>query len=577
MIRGAFLAASAMLLTAVPAPAQETLVLSDQMLPRETFMYVSFPSVTQLKQHLESSSLGKLWDDPALSDFKAEVTNAFESELDEGLTRFQEEVGMTLPEFLQIPSGEVSFAISAGPDNTMGAVIVLDFGRSEEQVMNLLTKAQGMLAGARRLEPATEEYDGTELNMYRVQYPGPAPTPLAEEFGWFIKDNRLVVSNRQELLESVLANWSGENESFMDNDAYAYVLGKCQLSERSSLSTFFFDPVNLFTKLVQTGSLGQQATLGAGMALGVMPALGINQLKAIGVVSQAGTGDFESVTRSVFYANQPPEGLMQVMQFDQIEPSPPEWVKDNVHAYAATRWKIDEAFSAIRSLVDMFSGAGAFEDQLNRMSQQPPGIHIKDDIVDQLNGEMRLMTAAGDGEYGSDQVLIVLGVRDTQSASDVVTRLANQFNLQSRDFRGASIYEFPGPQPGQGLALAVDNNRLLFCIGGSLLEQVLRNDSDMKPLAQSDAWQKIARHFPSNVVSVQFGRPAEQYRPIYEMLRSGARPEQFPGSQEIFEKIDFSTLPPFEEVSKYIQPSGGYSTQEENGLFMEAYQLKSAE
>lgn len=568
-------AAVALVAAIVPVQAQTGKVISDQILPQDTFLYVSFPSVTALKDHFSSSSMGQLWNDPALSDFKAEVTRAMETELDEGLTRFQEALGLSLEEFLQIPSGEVSLAFSGGPGNTMGAVVFFDFGESEARVTELLDKAAQALSQVPKLSQVDESFDGTELTMFRIQYSGPAPTPLAKEFGWFVKDQRLVISNRLELLQATLTNWSGEGKSLQDNEAYAYILGKCQTGDRTALSTFFFDPIGLFTKLVQTGSLGQQASMGAGMALGFLPTLGLTQMKAMGAVTESGTGDFDAVSRSVVYSEQPPLGLMRVFQLDQIEQAPPSWVKEDVHAYVAMKWKIAEAFNAIESLVDMFSGAGAFADRLDQMAERGPGLHIKHDIVEQLTGEVRLITAGGEGEgYGGDQMLVALGVRDDQAAAAVVTKIAEQVGLESRDFRGATIYEFNGPTPGQSVGVAVSGSRLLVGIGGSLLDSTLRNDSDTAPLSEAGDYQKVAQHFPASAIMVQFSRPAEQYRSLYEMVRSGSVSEQFPGSQEIFEKIDFTKLPPFDVIASYIQPAGGYSVQDENGVFMEAFQLK---
>lgn len=567
--------ASAIAMAAMPLPAQAQKVISDQILPRETYLYFSMPNVSAMKTYFADSSYGQLWADPAFADFKEEISSVIENELEEELVQFQEKLGLSLEDFLNIPTGEFSVAISAGPSNTMGAVIFLDFGESESFVLDLLTRAQGVLAQVPKLNLEEESFDGTELTMFRIQHDGPAPTPLAKEFGWFVKDQRLVIANRIELLQSVLTNWSGEEESFMDNEAYSYILSRCQTGDRTSISTGFFDPVGLFTKLVQTGSLGQQASMGAGMALGFLPTLGLTQLKAMGGVSEAGSGDFDAVSRSVFYCQQPPMGLLRMFMLDQIEQEPPSWVKEDVHAYAAMKWKVNDAFLAVESLVDMFSGAGTFADRLDQIASRGPGIHIKNDIIDQLTGEIRLITAAGDGETAAgDQVLIAVGVRDEGAVGDLLSKLADQASLNAREFRGATVYEFNGPAPGQSVGVTVADGRLMLCIGGSLLDTVLRNDSDIRPLAESPEYKKVAQHFPPSALSIQFARPAEQYRTMYETIRSGTAAEQFPGSQELFEKIDFTKLPPFDVIAKYIQPTGAFTQPDDNGVYMEAFQLK---
>ena len=569
------LACSAILMTSLTASGQTTKVISDQILPQDTYLYVSFPNITQMKDYMSSSSMGQMWNDAALDDFKAELHSAFDSDLQEGLMQVQEAIGMSVEELLQIPSGEMTMAISGGPSNTMGAVMFMDFGDKESQVSDLLDRAANALGGVPRLVREDESFDGTDLTMFRVQYDGPVPTPLGKEFGWFVKDERLVFANRIELLESVLSNWDGEStDNFASNDKYSYIMSKCQSGDRTSLTTFYMDPIGLFEKLVQTGSLGQQATMGAGMAVGFLPTLGLNQMKAFGTVSEAGQGPFEAISRGVFYAEQPPRAVMEIFQLDATDSTPPDWVKDNVTAYIATKWKIGEAFTAVENLVDMFSGPGTFADQLNQLADREPGIHIKHDIVEQMTGEIKVITAPGEGAgYGGDQVLFSLGVRDDEGANAVLSKIANAAGMDSRDFRGSEIFEVEGPE-NQSVKLTVSQGRMLLCIGGPLLEQVLLNDSDMKPLSASEEFRKIAEHFPASALSVQFSRPAEQYRGLYEMLRSGEAADQFPGMDEIFARLDFTTLPPYESVSKYIKPTGGFTKEDENGMYMEAFQLK---
>ena len=568
------LTVSMILATAFSAEAQTARVLSDQILPKQTFLYVSFPNVTTLKDHFAESSVGQLWNDPALDAFKAEVTTAFSSELDEGLVQVEEVLGLTLEEFLQIPSGEISMAVSAAPGNNLGAVIFVDFGDNEQQVQDLLAKAITALSHIPKLSHEDEVFDGTALAMFQIQYSGNAPTPLAKEFGWFVKDGRLVISNRGELLESTLTNWDGEDsDAFTSNEAYSYILSRCQSGDRTSLSKFFFDPIGLITNLITTGSLGPQATMGGGMMLGFLPQTGLNQLKAMGTIAEAGSGDFETIQRSVFYSEQPPVALMQVFQLDEGDQAPPAWVKDNATTYVAMKWKIADAFTAIESLVDSFNKAGFVAEQLNHMADSGPGLHIKKDIIDQLTGQIHLVGAPGGrAGYGGDQMLFSLGVRDDEAAADVLAKVAGEIGMESREFQGATLYEVSGPE-GQSVGVVVSGGRLMIGMGESLLEQTLRNDSDVPSLSESADYRRVAQHFPADALSVQFSRPAEQYRSIYEMLQSGSAAEQFPGMDELFDKVDFTTLPPFEAVAKYIHPAGSYAQKDENGLFVEAFQL----
>lgn len=571
-------AAATVFLAGLPLFAQATLtgkVVSDAILPQDTYLYLSVPNINEVKRVLKSSSFGQLLNDPAMTEFKEEVMNAFENEMQEAMTQFQEASGMTVEEALALPSGEISMAVSAAGNSSVGLVLFFDIGDNEAKVEPLMDQLTAMLSQQQRLSSADTSYGGTAITGFEIVYPGQAPTPLAEEFGWFLKDGRIVASNQMELLESVIDNWDGDSrDSFVSNDSYSFIMSRCKTDEAPAISKFYFDPIGLFTKLVQTQSLGQQANMGASMALGFLPTLGLSQLKAMGGVEQEGSGDFEMVTRTVMYSEQPASGLMQVFQLGQAETTPPTWVKDNVSTYMSTKWEVNEAFVAVESLVDMFQGAGALSKILDQAANNGPGIHLREDIIDNLTGEIQLITAPNSTEkFGSDELLLALGLRNPEAVAALVSRMSGQMNMEARDFQGIDLYSMGIPN-GQAFSLAVKDGSLLFSMGGSLMEQVLRNNDDMRPLAESDEFQSIAAHFPADAVSVTFSRPAQSYRSIYDMVRDGGA-ENFPGVQDIFEKIDFTKLPPFEKIEKYIKPAGAYSVKDNNGYFMEGFQLKN--
>jgi hypothetical protein len=106
-----------------------------------------------------------------------------------------------------------------------------------------------------------------------------------------------------------------------------------------------------------------------------------------------------------------------------------------------------------------------------------------------------------------------------------------------------------------------------------VLEQSVRNDSDVRPLSESEDFKKVAAHYPADALAITFSRPAEQYRALYELLQSGDAAESFPGMDDFFERVDFTTLPPFESISKYLKPAGGFWVGDDNGVLMQTFQL----
>ena len=109
---------------------------------------------------------------------------------------------------------------------------------------------------------------------------------------------------------------------------------------------------------------------------------------------------------------------MQIFQLAPVDPVPPAWVKENASAWMATTWKVEEAYTAVETLVDMFRGAGQFASMIDDLATQGPGVHIKNDVIDQLDGKMHFVVAPGssESEAPTDDVVISFGVKDRRSA-----------------------------------------------------------------------------------------------------------------------------------------------------------------
>jgi len=559
------------------------LVSSEEMLPKETYLYFSVPSVDDMKEAFKESSTGRLWADPAFDDFKAELQKAFSSDLEEGRTKIQETLGLTLEELLNIPSGEVTLAISAAPQNKIGAVLLVDYGNSQSAVEGLLQKAVDVLSQSKDLEPANVEHDGTEITMFTVKADIAKKTPLAKEFGWFLKDSRMVASNSRAVLELILNNWEGnEKDSLGVNPIYSYIMERCGGDEENEdvtdMAVMYMDPIGLFTKVIQTGSAGE-AGMGAGMALGFLPTLGLNQLKAFGAVGQVGVEGYEGISRSFIYTEQPPAAAMRIFMLDQVDQTPPEWVKEGASMYMATKWKVDEAYDAVESLFDMFQGAGSMAAAIDDLAGKGPQVHIKNEVIDQLDGNLKIVSAppSDSSTAAGDQMLFAVGVRDAEKVTALLTKLTGEadFPGETREFQGVTLHEIT-PGGGQKIGFTVAKNMLLIGVGDTLLEQTLRDDSDAKPLSETESFKAVAEHFQPGALAVTYTHPAGQYRSLYDMLKNGKAAENFPGMDELLQRVDFSRLPSFDVIEKYMAPAGGSWIGDENVVLMEQFTLEPA-
>ena len=560
------------LVTTLPAQATaEQAVLADLRLPPEVFFHLSVPNVTELRERFADSNMGRLWNDSSMADFRAELMEKYEEASEE----LEDELGASITDLLEIPSGEVCIAIASPSANKLGLIVFVDFAGAEDTVDDLLEQAEEALE-EQDVDRSTREFDDTEIFVFEREGGG---NGIGRRLAYFIKDSTFVISTEITLLESALSRWDGESQrNFSANETYGYIMDRCRVDDRTPLMSIFINPVDLATKVIQSGLAGQ-GNMAASMALGFLPALGLDRIKAFGMASDMGSDDFDSITRSYIYAEQPPGGIVRAFMLEDKEHTPPSWVPDNASAFYSAKWKIEEAYEAIGGVVDMFAGGpGTFKQLVDQFaeSERGPGIHPKTDLVDQLTGQFTAMSDSGDSEAeAAGRFLMALECKDNGAMEDVLEKLADMpgFPAEVREFREYQIFEMPNPQgTGGRFGLTVGSQGLMFATDVTLLEKVLRGETGDR-LADSPDYREIAQHFPPTAAMISYQTSAGQVKVFYEKFRLGEAGDIIPGADEVNDAFDFSTLPPFEEVAKYFTSSGGYTKGDKNGAFSENFSL----
>ena len=241
-VAGAVLAAG-LFNAAVAQSDSAASVHSSKILPKDTYVYFSVPSMTEMKSQMAKSSMGRMVTDPEMDAFRAELMTVFAAEMQGRSEVIEQALGMTLADLANIPTGEVAVAFSKAPPNRMGAILFMDFGSNDAQVRSLLEKAVGALQNAPDLEQANAEHKGTELVMFKNNGPSSKSTPLAKEFGWFLKDQKMVLSNSSAVLKLMLDNWDGSSaKSLANSENYGSFISKCETRPGSGLMVTWLDP-----------------------------------------------------------------------------------------------------------------------------------------------------------------------------------------------------------------------------------------------------------------------------------------------------------------------------------------------
>ncbi|OAI56081.1 hypothetical protein AYO47_09285 [Planctomyces sp. SCGC AG-212-M04] len=555
--RGCVLA-TALLASALTARAADEDASPQALLPPDTYLFISCPSVVDLKARFADSAMGKLWKDRSMSGIREEVKKL----VDEAAADAQREIGIPLNDLLGLPSGEVTLAASK-VNNKLGAALIVDVGDNTETLEKVVKKIDDGIQG-QGAKKSTETYEEIELTVFKAD--GNSPKELVH----FTDESFVVFTSNVGLAKAIIDRWDGKHEkTFAANPVLTTILEECEESEDEYADLYYYvDPVNLAMEVMK---MDPKTAGNAAMAQGFLPLLGLDKLKAIGGASTLSSEDFDSVSRTMIYVEQPLTGILSVFRMPATIEGPPKWVSKDVDQYSGFAWDVAGAYKSIDTLVMTFAPQiGGLDALLDQVASHPnnPGIHPKKDLLDQLTGIVHVMATEKEGDDpGTQRMLIAIGVKDEKKVQNVVEKVAAQVpNLKPRTFEGATIYDIEAGGDNSP-ALAITRGHLFIGTHPAALEAAIRGKSVAEePLTSAEDYQAVAAHFPKPASSIGFSRPAAQIKSIWELARKGTFNETLHG-------FDLSKLPEFKSVEKYFAPSGSSIAPHEKGAILMNFSL----
>jgi hypothetical protein len=239
-------------------------------------------------------------------------------------------------------------------------------------------------------------------------------------------------------------------------------------------------------------------------------------------------------------------------------------------------WNVQGAYKSIESLVDMFNGPGATARFLDSVADKGPMIHPKKDLIDHLDGKIHFIQSepkeTEEDETPTPVYFVGFGLKDGAKMKKTLAAAAKSSgsNLETREFNGETIYEANQPGTDQSVSFAVTEGTLVFTNDVQLLEEVMRGQSGRGlALVDSPDYKKVAKLFPSKASMQVFQRSDAQFRMYYDLAKKVGN--------EFVEGVDFSKLPSFEVISKYMTASGSFTVPDKKGMKTVSYSLKRTE
>ncbi|MFQ5732862.1 MAG: DUF3352 domain-containing protein [Planctomycetaceae bacterium] len=552
-----------------PAAAQKVSV--DRRLPPDVYAYVTIPSVPELKKRLKGSTYGEIYRDKAFAEFIKDV----EVQIKKGSAEIEKQIGLKLDDLLEIPSGEIAIAVGKSDRPVPAIAVFLDFGKNEETVDKILTLATKDLKKKQGFDRRIITHKGTKITSYfRKGADDEEDKDAAKKMdqAYFIKDTFFVFGTDVAFLKQVVDRWDGRPaKSFATTPAYKYIKARTKTS-RPPVVTWYVDPLGLVNAaILNNPELGA----GAGLAMGFLKPLGVTNFKAVGGSMDLDVGGYDSLSKTVMYVDLPATGALDLFKFPAVVQQPPKWVPADASNYMALNWSLPAAYKAVATIYGTisFGGPEALGKQIDEWSKDPagPGIHVKKDLLDQLDGRMHVFSDFTDPDDATTvRALFALGTKDAAKIEAVLKKLAAlpTFPGRSRKFKEHTIYEVDGGNfgaLGTTVAIGVARKHLMLTNNAKLLEQIIAGNAK-KPLADDKVYQQITAKLPKKTSMLTFQRSNMQLKAIYDKLRSGEFGEN--------PDVDFKKLPPFAALKKYLRPSGGYAAPDKHGVYLESFSLR---
>jgi hypothetical protein len=561
----------------------------EKALPDSVILFAKASNAASFREAFKQSQLGQLWNDPAMKPFRDDVA----SRLGDGSKNLKEKLGVTIKELIAMPQGPVSLAVLPKEEGEFPAAVVLtvDVGKNADKLTEVLTRAtqQGEQSGAK---VSKEEFKGLTFQIITPPKPKEAkegdrpPLPVV----WTHDRSVFFIGTDIDALKDVVANAGGRETSLAANDIYTQATKKLASDAQG---VWFVDIGKLLNLVAKAGAKGKNAA-NIEQFKAMSQVLGINGLKAAAGSFAMNSGSFDTISKTFVLAPAPLQGILKIFPMPKVNLRPEPWVPASVASYQTFSWNLDEAFTNLNDLANMFQPG-----VLNVLEQQLVGpnggepLNFKKDVFDPLGDRI---TVIGDFKKpiseDSQRMLIAVALEDAKAFENTLTKLIALAGgaPKKREFQGTTIYDFDLPdlpnangrnvQLKGPISVTIAKNTLFLTSDPTLLEQVLRGGGPA--LADSATFQAVAKEIPSQTSSLTYVRPEESARLSYEMIKSGQFEKALQGAavaggpdvSKLGKLFDKDKLPEFSVFAKYLSPGGGYSLMDDDGITITNFTLR---
>lgn len=570
----------------VPSVALAQRPSAPRLFSQKALIYARVDDTRELKDKLASTATGRLANDPKLSP----ILKTFYSSFTSSIQGMQEAIGINFDELLSIPNGELAFALLPTKGNPCFCVMI-EAGDEIPAVELMIGRLQEQMV-SRGGEKTTKEVGKITVTQLRNG------TREDRQVGYFIDSGVLVACSNADYAETLALIWTGngiDHKSLADNRDFTTIMSRCVGTEgERPQASFFVDPIAMVREIGKSNN-------GSLVVLAGIKALGLNGIKAIGGSVILAPADFDSIVHGHLLIDPNRQGVMRAIRPKSGSTDPEPWVNDQVISYSTLNWDFGKTVKAVGEIVDTFQGENAFETNVIANANKALGIDLRKDFIDILDDRLSItQLIVPPKRVNSQSNIYSLHMKE---ANRFKTEVLPKFFAKIKDQDGrweskligdSTVYTLNIAQNNESRAIRVPQpsfgmlgDELIISDSIKGIEEAIKTYSSGEDLLVDALEFKLVRdrikaqlkNAETSVMAYQ--RPEESLRLFYDLA---VNPDNITSLESMAENNPFFTalvtalrskqLPPFEEIAKYLAPSGAFLVEEENGLHYTAFSLK---
>jgi len=593
---------STALQAAIPSP--------EKLLPADTVGVVSVPDYAKARAAYEANASSRLWRDPAMKPFTEKLMNKVKEEF---IVPLERQLGVKFADYNGLAQGQFTFAVTqngwqGGPSPLPAWLLLVDAKDKSGQLKTNLAelKKRWLDAGKtlstekiRDVEFTTLMVSGEEITRTLEKSLSDSKTDKAEtsegkksgsKLGITVgqSDSLLIAASDPKVIEKILILQSGGSTPALGEQAAFNADYQARLRNALVYGWVHFKPIGDALNRAASEAARKDSDGDSGLNWSkILAASGLTGLKTVsGILNESPDGSTGELYLGVPAASR--AGLFKIFVAESKDTTPPPFVSADAVKYQRWRLDIPKAWAALENMLMQISPqmAGGLKFIMDSAGKdKDPNFDLKRELIGNLGDDIISYQRKPRGntfaDLNSPPSLYLVG---SPNAEKVVTALKSLVSLltgagnppKEREFLGRKIYtlalpSMPSPDGSSGaprnLSYAAGAGYVAMSTDEAMLENFLRSsESSGKALRETaglaDAAQKIG-----GMSTGLFGyeNASETMRGILEALKNDSSslekmlgmmplPPKFSAKdgKGLKDWLDFSLLPPFDQISKYF-------------------------